>query len=592
MFVAGSVLLASDGRRLLLLRDSVRIIAEFSQPTEPNVVRTVWDCGLPALAAAGLDRRDVDELAATLDDHGLLSGEAPERQATGVHPLSTMVVRSPLSPNEVLIVTATEALWLPRGLNENHARQALRFFVSRMASARQMAVYGAALSPQHRIGIAGDVPCAQTAATAFAIVRREAVPVAVSLADDSVAEPIGRLEVASEAGALGSGRLAVAEVLDVHEWKLDDRRPMFFAAGTSAFPHLGVLDPFALALPITGTSGSAGTRVGAVKKCLAEGIERFVGGDFDPGTVQAAAAVELGGEWLHPRSVIAYDDHHRERLGLTLFDEHATEYWVQALNSCGTPVMVPAALVYSPFPDLPPWLEGGYMSSNGMAAHTDPNEAADRAWLELVERDAFQRLRAEEAPPPQVAISSLPDELGAITEFLRRDADVWLLLAQGHSDVPVLIAVAMSEDAAAIGMAASRAPVAAARKAFSEAAAQIADPILTRPNAEEVVTPHDHAALYARPEYRSLLDWMLLGPVVEWGDVVAAPEAVMPPEAVIYRFSSTASGDLAVVKALVPGYVPITFGFDSDPTGIPTFREPLLARGIDLRVPLVPHPFA
>ena len=66
----------------------------------------------------------------------------------------------------------------------------------------------------------------------------------------------------------------------------------------------------------------------------------------------------------------------------------------------------------------------------------------------------------------------------------------------------------------------------------------------------------------------------------------------LPERAVTYTFPSRAQAHLTVVKVLDPALVPLTFGYDADPTGCPAFAQGYLRRGVDFSQPLFPHPFA
>jgi len=188
--------------------------------------------------------------------------------------------------------------------------------------------------------------------------------------------------------------------------------------------------------------------------------------------------------------VISYSEPQRHRLGLTEFRPDVSEWWVRAHDLSGERVWVPAAVVYAPFPDVPDWLEEGFMTSNAAAAHVELDKAVENAWLELVERDCFQRLRAAEESPEQVDLRTVPSDVAPIANLCRRDADLVLLHAATARGVSVLIAVASNTAGVAIGMAAARSSAAAARKALIETHAQLCRPFEFDPDVAMKIAAH------------------------------------------------------------------------------------------------------
>ena len=104
-----------------------------------------------------------------------------------------------------------------------------------------------------------------------------------------------------------------------------------------------------------------------------------------------------------PRRIIAFSSAQRNRLSLSEFDAKIPEWWVSGQCQNG-PIWIPAALVFYPFAQTPAWLTTFAVSSNGVAAYKTADGALRRAWLELVERDAFQR-----ATPDWENQASAPD---------------------------------------------------------------------------------------------------------------------------------------------------------------------------------------
>jgi ribosomal protein S12 methylthiotransferase accessory factor YcaO len=166
----------------------------------------------------------------------------------------------------------------------------------------------------------------------------------------------------------------------------------------------------------------------ATAHCLAEAAEYLASSGPLPTDAIHAPARELHGAWMSPDSVISYEPAHRERLGVSAFDPYEPQWWLPGRRA-GRPVWLPAALLTVPPQPWPSWWHRSPLSSNGVAAHPQAELAAASTWLELVERDAFQRCRALAGtdPPPRVDPSCLPPTEQAIHSALRERANVTML---------------------------------------------------------------------------------------------------------------------------------------------------------------------
>jgi thiazole/oxazole-forming peptide maturase SagD family component len=137
--------------------------------------------------------------------------------------------------------------------------------------------------------------------------------------------------------------------------------------------------------------GKGVTWTGAILSAVGEAVERYAAWLPDPARLRWARRDELDGECLDPGSVALYSDEQYRREGFPYrrFDPAGPHPWVSG-TWLGTDrrVWVPAVLAFLSLTLHPEQLlcQG---SSNGLAAATDPHEAALRATLELVERDAL-----------------------------------------------------------------------------------------------------------------------------------------------------------------------------------------------------------
>jgi ribosomal protein S12 methylthiotransferase accessory factor len=158
---------------------------------------------------------------------------------------------------------------------------------------------------------------------------------------------------------------------------------------TAIPPHIIKEDGSLRRLPLGWGKGL--TVSGAVLSAVGEAIERYAASLPDLSRVIWERPNDLDCEFIDPRTCALYTDAQYERDGFPYprFDPNARHPWILGKwLSTGAPVWVPAIFAFLSFTLRPEQLfsQG---SSNGLAASTDPEEAALRATLELVERDAF-----------------------------------------------------------------------------------------------------------------------------------------------------------------------------------------------------------
>ncbi|HEX7841186.1 MAG TPA: TOMM precursor leader peptide-binding protein, partial [Kofleriaceae bacterium] len=137
--------------------------------------------------------------------------------------------------------------------------------------------------------------------------------------------------------------------------------------------------------------GKGMTLSGALLSAVGEAIERYAPSLPDPERIVWARASDLDGAFLDPRAFALYSDAQYEREGFPFrrFDPDMRHPWILGtwLGS-ETPVWVPAVFAFLSL-TLRPEQQLCQGTSNGLAASTDLDDAALRATLELVERDAF-----------------------------------------------------------------------------------------------------------------------------------------------------------------------------------------------------------
>jgi ribosomal protein S12 methylthiotransferase accessory factor len=152
------------------------------------------------------------------------------------------------------------------------------------------------------------------------------------------------------------------------------------------------------------------------------------------------------------------------------------------------------------------------VTSSGLATGLSDEDAALRATLELIERDAFMMTWLQRRPPQRLdAGRELGDRvLDVIAELAELGLPVELYLLASDIDVPTVMCVAWGDGqrrpAASVSLAADTDPIDAARKAVMEQAH--VGPYVSRlmadesqrvpPRASEVKSLNDHALYYTR----------------------------------------------------------------------------------------------
>ena len=299
---------------------------------------------------------------------------------------------------------------------------------------------------------------------------------------------------------------------------------------------------------------------------------------------------------LDPRDVIRYAgvQYRDKNFPLKPFDELARAGWVQgrALGS-GRRTQVLAELVYSSrslkaqMPDA--WASYTEANSSGCAAHLDEARAIDAALLELIERDAFMRAWLAQQPGIGLSPRSLPAGLR------RRIAALEALgcrVSMQHLPSPwaPVCAVFAQHEArhfTVVGAGARTMLAEAAEAALDEmetlAYVNFNEPDGPRPKPREVKSPIQHTLLYASARHFRRADALLqptqvstLAKAARGGDFngpVAPRLLAAGREVIVVDIAAPGScidqgrTPVSVVRALVPGLVPMSFGHNREPLG-------------------------
>ena len=207
--------------------------------------------------------------------------------------------------------------------------------------------------------------------------------------------------------------------------------------------------------------------------------------------------------------------------------------------------------------------------------------------------DAIQRSRllGHLDPPARINPATLPSTPQNLYSALAERASVTIAHLPSPTGVPVILVRAERSDGHLMFGAAAGQAAAAAQRALIEALAQITTEHLTLTDPRQVRAPADHPALYNHPAWRTRLDWMLHGPLIDLASIPTIGPIDLPITAAYYGCTARPT-PTTVIRVLDPALIPITFGYDSDPDARTDFAQLLHQSGRTPDRPLEPHFFS
>lgn len=359
--------------------------------------------------------------------------------------------------------------------------------------------------------------------------------------------------------------------------------------------------------------GKGLTISGAVLSAVGEAIERYAASLPDEGRIVWERPSRLNGEILDPRTCSLYTDaqYDGKDFPYRRYDPDARHPWIQGkwLGS-GSQVWVPAVFAFLSLTLEPEHLicQG---TSNGLAASTDPDDAARRATLELVERDAFMAAWLLACPGLRIDLDvTLDPQLRSVLdgiEALGATVEVYSLPTSACGATVLCLAIGDGDGypGVTIGLGADLEIRAALRQAVLELGQtgphlrrmMRANALPIPEDAKSVREMLDHAAYYfprrrakafdqlrssvATLELRHLAAKVIGRSVPPWASVLEAAGIrvalvdLTPPD--------VATGPFSVVRAVSPDLQPLSYGYGFE-------REPVKRiRGLSATVPAI-HP--
>ncbi|MBN0048022.1 YcaO-like family protein [Streptomyces actuosus] len=338
-----------------------------------------------------------------------------------------------------------------------------------------------------------------------------------------------------------------------------------------------------------------------------EAYERMAGYPHGVAPVTGRSPAELGERALDPARLGGYTDaqlaHPLSRVRPWDADTRMDWVWAHRLRD-GRPLLVPADAGFYQY-RYPPREPGDRRlnhvleSSSGCALGSSYEEAALHSLLELAERDAFLLAWHRRRPLPEIDPATVRDPQSRLLLHMAgaRGFEVRLLAATADIAVPVVWALALRRDgalpAAFSTAGGSPDPEAAVRAALWELAQLTETGLTWDPAAVEPMIADrclvddlmDHPRRNADPRLLPRVTEVLGGPVLpltdafpDWpgayaraargdvtrglGFVAELYEAAGLPDVLLVDQTTPEHADagLAVVKAVVPGIVPMCFG--------------------------------
>lgn len=229
-----------------------------------------------------------------------------------------------------------------------------------------------------------------------------------------------------------------------------------------------------------------------------------------------------------------------------------------------------------------------YANSNGVASHTSYEKALLGSVWELVERDAlmlhwFNKIPRERIIPPAILAGRLArlQALGFQTSFLNLTVDtlpVVLVILQREAKLyPHLI----------LGMAAHPDPKVAMDKALQEAEINITFfdiEVKKIPNQEAVADVLDHQLWYDRSENHCEVTQLIGAEEINIAKMTPGPATIEGISSLLhqqglqwYMVSLNQRGLEATgvwtIRSIIPGLIPIAFGFRMEPLGLPRLHK-------------------
>lgn len=373
--------------------------------------------------------------------------------------------------------------------------------------------------------------------------------------------------------------------------------------------------------------GVANNEDTALKIALYEAFERYSNGSYELNDFVFASKKQLGERAINPEEIVKFSDsqHQLPEFPLRRFSNELKTYWIPGnIYPEGEEILVPIDLVIYPLDTVRSGIERiNFANSSGSAARETFKEALLAAVIELIERDAFMIFWLNKLVAPEILQESLPQAIRAQVENIKnRGFDVYI--KEISLDLlPVIFVVAFnrqfSKPAFVCGAGAHFDPEIALSKAINEIESSLyytlnnVDTISEVSNLHDIFGPEEHGAFYFtyRKEIFDNLEFFKKSskklslskmPKTKFNSLSDLANFLRLKGLKIISIDITqkdliGSGvPIRVVKAFMPGLIPISFGFSMEPLGMERiYRVPQKLNAQRMVRPgtlnSLPHPF-
>lgn len=337
--------------------------------------------------------------------------------------------------------------------------------------------------------------------------------------------------------------------------------------------------------------GLGDTSEEACGKAVMESLERYCCQKKPEKMIKARALTLVDCNIINPNLLAYYlEEQFKQVKDLKNFQEDEEEFWTEIFDKNDKPWMIPASHIWYCFHRSEFVNEKSlfWASTNGTAAHISFEQAVFSAIRELIERDAIMVWWLNRLSPPVIMHSLLNNEHKKIINKLENCGFEVRMLNLTLDLLPVVMAVARNKN--------HNKPYffcgASCHENFStvceKALLELEQTVWSRSNQEVVDidakcvdSPMDHETFYFDPKNGSKIDFLFNG--CEQDVFNASMQFKSSRDLIAYLESKgfkiflkditcneirDAGLDMHVVKAVIPGLIPITFGFMTETLGL------------------------
>lgn len=346
-------------------------------------------------------------------------------------------------------------------------------------------------------------------------------------------------------------------------------------------------------------SGKGVTLDAAKTSALGEAVERYSSSVWVPEEIHFAKRCELKGPSLDPNELVLYLPEQYEHLNYVPYSDDKIIGWVQAYSLVSEKsIFVPATAVFMNYEARYAEEYIAQMTSNGLATGPTLLDAIINAAEEVLERDAFTIFWLNRLEPQRIDPWTLPDKESIIlcNAYQRRGIETELYHLPTDHPWPVFMALGVKVDqsldgpAVVVGLGADLEASKAAKQAILEIG-QIRPALRYRMRQQEnrerldyllkdpcrVAVLEDHDLLYATPQTIGAFNFIRSQPLIEFDWNQYPSLSTVDKLGLLLRylkeqesgdliyFNLTSSDmspfDLYTVRAILPGFQPIHFGW-------------------------------